>query len=93
MRIPAYRRANRRRRNLLVDKGRLQQTNFHTFPVMRINESPQIILETHIVENNEQSGGIGEPSVPCAAPAIANAVFAVTGMRIRRLPIRLAEAV
>jgi len=60
---------------------------------MRINESPQIILETHIVENNEQSGGIGEPSVPCAAQAIANAVFAVTGMRIRRLPIRLAEAV
>jgi isoquinoline 1-oxidoreductase beta subunit len=76
---------------LTFDNGRLQQTNFHTFPVMRINESPQI--ETHIVENNEKSGGIGEPGVPCAAPAIANAVFAVTGKRIRRLPIRLAEAV
>jgi isoquinoline 1-oxidoreductase beta subunit len=76
---------------LTFDNGRLQQTNFHTFPAMRINESPQI--ETHIVENNEKAGGIGEPGVPCAAPAIANAVFAVTGKRIRRLPIRLTEAV
>ena len=76
---------------LTFDNGRLQQTNFHTFPVMRINESP--LIETHIVENNEKSGGIGEPGVPCAAPAIANAVFAVTGKRIRRLPIRLTEAV
>lgn len=71
--------------------GRLQQTNFHTFPVMRMNECPEI--ETHIVENNEKSGGIGEPGVPCTAPAIANAVFAATGKRIRRLPIRMTEAV
>jgi isoquinoline 1-oxidoreductase beta subunit len=76
---------------LTFEKGRLQQTNFNTFPVMRMNECPQI--ETHIVENNEKSGGIGEPGVPCAAPAIANAVYAVTGKRIRRLPIRMAEAV
>lgn len=76
---------------LTFESGRLQQTNFHTFPVMRINECPEI--ETHIVESNEKSGGIGEPGVPCAAPAIANAVFAVTGKRVRRLPIRLAEAV
>ncbi len=71
--------------------GRLQQTNFNTFPVMRMNECPQI--ETHIVESQEKSGGIGEPGVPCAAPAIANAIYAVTGKRIRRLPIRLTEAV
>jgi isoquinoline 1-oxidoreductase subunit beta len=76
---------------LTFENGRLQQTNFNTFPVMRINECPQI--ETHIVESNEKAGGIGEPGVPCAAPAIANAVFAVTGKRIRRLPIRLTEAV
>lgn len=76
---------------LTFESGRLQQTNFHTFPVMRINECPEI--ETHIVESNEKSGGIGEPGVPCAAPAIANAVFAVTGKRVRRLPIRLTEAV
>lgn len=75
---------------LTFEDGRLQQTNFNTFPVMRMNECPEI--ETHIVENNEKSGGIGEPGVPCAAPAIANAVFAVTGKRIRRMPFRLSEA-
>jgi len=76
---------------LTFEKGRLQQTNFHTFPVMRMNECPEI--ETHIVDNHEKAGGIGEPGVPCAAPAIANAIFAVTGKRIRRLPIRMTEAV
>lgn len=76
---------------LTFEGGHLQQTNFHTFPVMRMNECPEI--ETYIVESNEKSGGIGEPGVPCAAPAIANALFAVTGKRIRRLPIRLTEAV
>ena len=76
---------------LTFEGGHLQQTNFNTFPVMRMNECPEI--ETYIVESNEKAGGIGEPGVPCAAPAIANALFAVTGKRIRRLPIRLTEAV
>ncbi len=76
---------------LTFENGRLQQTNFNTFPVIRMNECPEI--ETYIVESNEKSGGIGEPGVPCAAPAIANALFAATGKRIRRLPIRLSEAV
>ena len=76
---------------LTFEKGRLQQTNFNTFPVMRMNECPEI--ETYIVENNQKPGGIGEPGVPCAAPAIANAVYAATGKRIRRLPIRMTEAV
>ncbi len=76
---------------LTFEGGRLQQTNFNTFPVMRMNECPEI--ETYMVESNEKSGGIGEPGVPCAAPAIANALFSVTGKRIRRLPIRLTEAV
>jgi isoquinoline 1-oxidoreductase beta subunit len=76
---------------LTFENGRLQQTNFNTFPVLRMNECPEI--ETHIVESNEKSGGIGEPGVPCAAPAIANAIFAATGKRIRRLPIRMTEAV
>ena len=76
---------------LTFENGRLQQTNFHTFPLMRMNECPEI--EIHIVENNEKSGGIGEPGVPCTAPAIANAVFAATGKRIRKLPIRMTEAV
>ena len=76
---------------LTFENGRLQQTNFHSFPMLRMNECPEI--ETHIVESSEKSGGIGEPGVPCAAPAIANAAFAATGKRIRRLPIRLSEAV
>src|SRR5207253_8302381 len=75
---------------MTFSNGRLQQTNFHNFPVMRMNETP--VIETHIVENNEKSGGIGEPGVPCAAPAIANAVFAATGKRVRKLPIRMREA-
>ena len=76
---------------LTFENGRLQQTNFHTFPVMRMNECPEI--ETYIVESNEKSGGIGEPGVPCAAPAIANAVFSATGKRVRKLPIRMTEAI
>jgi isoquinoline 1-oxidoreductase subunit beta len=56
-----------------------------------MNDCPKI--ETHIVESDEKSGGIGEPGVPCTAPAIANAVFAATGKRIRKLPIRMTEAV
>jgi isoquinoline 1-oxidoreductase subunit beta len=76
---------------LTFDNGRLQQTNFNTFPVMRMNECP--VIETHIVENQEKPGGIGEPGVPCAAPAIANAIFSATGKRIRRLPIRMTEAI
>jgi isoquinoline 1-oxidoreductase beta subunit len=76
---------------LTFENGRLQQTNFHSFPMLRMNECPQI--ETHIVESNEKSGGIGEPGVPCTAPAIANAVFAATGKRIRKLPIRMTEAI
>jgi isoquinoline 1-oxidoreductase beta subunit len=76
---------------LTFEHGRLQQTNFNSFPVMRMNECPE--FETYIVESKEKAGGIGEPSVPCAAPAIANAIFAATGKRIRRLPIRMTEAV
>ena len=76
---------------LTFENGRLQQTNFNTFPVMRMNECP--VIETYIVESKEKSGGIGEPGVPCAAPAIANALFAATGKRVRRLPIRLSGAV
>ena len=76
---------------LTFENGRLQQTNFHSFPMLRMNECPKI--ETHIVQSNEKPGGIGEPGVPCAAPAIANAIFAATGKRIRKLPIRIKEAV
>lgn len=76
---------------LTFSNGRLDQSNFHDYPMVRINECPEI--EVHIVKNNEKSGGIGEPGVPCTAPAIANAILAATGKRIRKLPIRLNEAV
>jgi len=76
---------------LTFEKGRIQQSNFHDYPMLRINETPEI--EVYIVKNDEKSGGIGEPGVPCAAPAVANAIFAATGKRIRKLPMRMNEAV
>lgn len=76
---------------LTFDQGRIQQRNFHDYPQVRMNECPEI--EVHLVKNNEKSGGVGEPGVPCVAPAITNAIFAATGKRIRKLPIRMQEAV
>jgi isoquinoline 1-oxidoreductase beta subunit len=66
--------------------GRVQQRAFHDYPMLRINEMP--LVETHIVPSTEKMGGVGEPGVPTVAPAVANAIFAATGKRIRRLPIR-----
>jgi isoquinoline 1-oxidoreductase beta subunit len=66
--------------------GRVEQGNFHDYPVLRVDEMPQV--EVHIVQSEEPPGGIGEPGVPPVAAAVANAVFAATGRRIRRLPIR-----
>jgi isoquinoline 1-oxidoreductase beta subunit len=64
------------------------QGNFDTYPVLRINEMP--VVEVHIVPSTEAPGGVGEPGTPPIAPAVANAVFALTGQRIRSLPIELA---
>jgi isoquinoline 1-oxidoreductase beta subunit len=71
---------------ITIDKGRVQQSNFNNYEVLRIDEMPQI--DVHIVETDNNPGGIGEASVPPVAPAIANAIFAATGKRIRSLPIR-----
>ncbi len=65
--------------------GRVEQSNFHDYPLLRLDEMPQV--EVHIVENREKSGGIGEPGVPPIAPAVANAVFVATGIRLRNLPM------
>ena len=65
--------------------GRVEQSNFHDYPIIRMNEMPRV--ETHIVRNSEKPGGIGEPGVPPVAPAVANAVFAATGVRLRTLPM------
>jgi isoquinoline 1-oxidoreductase beta subunit len=71
------------------EKGRVKQRNFHDYRLLRINEMPTV--EAHIVPSDERMGGVGEPGVPSVAPAVANAIFAVTGKRLRRLPIRAAD--
>ncbi|TMH22391.1 MAG: xanthine dehydrogenase family protein molybdopterin-binding subunit, partial [Betaproteobacteria bacterium] len=65
--------------------GRVEQSNFHDYRMLRMNEMPAV--EVHIVPSTEAPGGIGEPGTPPIAPAVANAIFAATGKRIRKLPI------
>ena len=72
---------------LTFDNGRVQQSNFHDYPMLRIDEMPAV--EVHIVDSDEPPTGVGEPGVPPIAPAVANALFSLTGSRVRRLPIRL----
>ena len=66
--------------------GRVEQSNFHNYKLIRMKHMP--VVEVYIMPSEEKPGGVGEPGVPPVAPAVANAVFAVTGKRIRRLPIR-----
>jgi len=68
-----------------LKNGRVEQSNFHDVRVMRINETPKI--EVHLVRNLEAPGGIGEPGTSVTGAALANAVFAATGKRIRKLPL------
>jgi isoquinoline 1-oxidoreductase beta subunit len=69
--------------------GRVEQANFPSYEMLRMANCPKI--EVHLVESGwEHLGGVGEPGTPPIAPAVANAVFAATGQRIRKLPIRLA---
>ncbi len=76
---------------ITIDKGRVQQANFDSYDMLRIDEAPAV--EVHIVPSTENPGGIGEAGVPAIAPAVCNAVFAATGKRVRRLPIRAADLV
>ncbi len=71
---------------ITIDRGRVQQTNFHQYDVLRIDEMP--VVEVHLVASNATPGGIGEASVPPIAAAVGNAIFAATGKRLRRLPMR-----
>jgi isoquinoline 1-oxidoreductase beta subunit len=63
------------------------QSNFHDYPMLRMNESPEI--ETYIINSGERVGGAGEPGTPAIAPALVNAIFNATGKRIRELPVSL----
>jgi CO/xanthine dehydrogenase Mo-binding subunit len=71
---------------ITLKDGRVEQSNFHDYRMLRIHEMPDVAV--HIVESAEPSTGIGEPGVPPVAPAVCNALFALTKKRIRRLPIR-----
>lgn len=75
------------RGEITLKDGRVVQGNFHDYPLLRIGEMPQI--DVHLVSSDEPPGGVGEAGVPPIAPAVANAVFAATGKRLRRLPLRL----
>jgi isoquinoline 1-oxidoreductase beta subunit len=70
---------------IVVENGRVRQSNFHDYPILRLDEMPQI--EVYIVPSNEMPQGVGEMGTPPVLPAVANAVFAATGKRIRRLPL------
>jgi isoquinoline 1-oxidoreductase beta subunit len=70
---------------ITLKNGRVEQGNFDDYPLLRIDEMPQV--EVHIVPSEEAPGGVGEPGVPPVAPAVANAVFAATGARLRSLPM------
>jgi CO/xanthine dehydrogenase Mo-binding subunit len=74
---------------ITIKKGRVEQSNFNDYEMPRINQSPKI--EVHIVRSTEDPTGIGEPGLPVIAPAVCNAVFALTNKRLRRLPIQPAD--
>ncbi|MDJ1502709.1 xanthine dehydrogenase family protein molybdopterin-binding subunit [Xanthocytophaga agilis] len=72
---------------ITLEKGRVKQSNFHDYPILRMSETPKI--EVYIANSTEKMGGVGEPGVPPIAPALANAIFAATGKHIHTLPIQL----
>jgi isoquinoline 1-oxidoreductase beta subunit len=74
---------------ITLKNGRVEQTNFHDYQMLRMFESPEV--EVYIVPSTENPTGVGEPGVPPVASALANAIFAATGKRVRRLPIRASD--
>jgi isoquinoline 1-oxidoreductase beta subunit len=72
---------------ITIANGQVEQKNFVDFPVVRINDCP--VIETDIMPSRLHPQGVGEPGVPPVAPAVANAVFALTGKRLRTLPLKL----
>ena len=70
---------------ITLKDGRVQQSNFHDYPVLRLNSMP--VVEVHIVPSTAPPSGIGEPGTPLMAAALGNAIFALTGQRVRALPL------
>ena len=75
---------------ITIDEGRIEQGNFDDFPAMRMMQSPEI--EVHIIDSGEDPSGAGEPGLPPAAPALANAIFDASGIRLRQMPFEDALA-
>src|SRR4029077_11368086 len=74
---------------ITIANGRVEQSNFNDYDVVRMNEAP--LVEVHIVESQDGPGGIGEPGPPPIAPAVCNAISSATGKPVRRLPIKAAD--
>ena len=72
---------------ITAKNGQIEESNFHDYPVARIQEAPRQI-HVQIVQSQEPPAGVGEPGVPPIAPVICNAIFAGTGQRIRDLPVQ-----
>jgi len=70
---------------LSIENGRIQQTNFNQYPILRMKQSPEVVV--HFIESDFSPTGLGEPALPPAAPAICNAIFAACGIRVRELPL------
>jgi isoquinoline 1-oxidoreductase beta subunit len=70
---------------IAIDRGRVAQSNFHDYQMLRLAEMPEV--EVHIIPSDEAPSGVGEAALPAIAPAVCNAIYAATGTRIRRLPI------
>jgi isoquinoline 1-oxidoreductase beta subunit len=71
-----------------IERGRAKQTNYHDYPSLRLDACP--VIETHIIASSAHPEGVGEPGTPPIAPAVANALFSLTGQRLRSLPLKLA---
>jgi isoquinoline 1-oxidoreductase beta subunit len=76
---------------VLIANGRVQPATFADYPILTLPEMPAV--EVHLIDSNEAPGGVGEPGLPPLAPAVANAVYAATGQRLRNLPLRLSDPV
>ena len=75
---------------ITIKNGAVEQTNFDAYDPLRINEAP--LIEVHLLKSTEDPGGMGEPALPPVAPAVANAIFAASGQRLRKLPFQFKAA-